>query len=326
MSKIAGNLRRFFSNFWSNRSKIASSNRWRVIGTVLVLLSLGLMVRTLGLNFAQFKAVQVELNWIYLSLGLLFAWIAGWMGVFAWREIVRVVNPEVPGEDAIHYHLISLAVKYLPGFGWQQVSKVFQLYRGGVLAGQTWQPVLLELLLIIAAGSVIAATFFVSLGHTFFGWLNAPELKILAVVFLWVCYLIMPVFILRLIRSRKPEKSNAREILFHLWVVELLDIGGCLILGLSLWFLIHGITQISADVIPYCIIASILSVLGGLAVIFVPNGIGVREAILFTMLQGIISMPLSLIAALLFRIVSVIADIFVFSPFLLKKMLQKQVK
>jgi hypothetical protein len=162
--EIINKVRKLIASIWINRSKVSSSKWWRSIGILLILVSLGLMGRALALNLAQFKAVQIKFNLISLLISLLLVWIAVWMGAFAWGEIVRALHPNVPYWDAINYHLVSIAAKYLPGLGWQQASKLLQLYRGGVPGSQTWQSVALELILVIMVGLATAVQLLITGG------------------------------------------------------------------------------------------------------------------------------------------------------------------
>jgi glycosyltransferase 2 family protein len=301
-----------------------SSKWWRVIGIVLIISSLGLMGRTLALNLAQFKAIQVQLNLISILIGLILAWIAVWMGAFAWGEIVRSLYPEVPYRDAINYHMVSIAAKYLPGLGWQQASKLFQLYRGGVPASQIWQSVIIELILVVFVGLAIAVQLIFTNGMAILGLLATPALQMGTVVLLWVCCVVAPIIVLRFARTQILNRPNARDFLLHLWFAELLDIVGWFSLGLSLWFFIGGVTQLSIEVLPYCIITLIISILSGLVIVFAPNGFGVREAVMFTMLKSILPIPLSIIIALIFRIVSVLADLLGVFPILVNTVWRKR--
>jgi glycosyltransferase 2 family protein len=319
-------LKRLMTGFWSNRSKILSSKWWRAIGIVLILTSLGLMGRALALNLAQFKAVQIKVNLISFLIGLLFDWIAVWMGAFAWGEIVRALNPDVPYRDAINYHLVSIATKYLPGPGWQQVSKVYQLYRGGVQAGQVWQAVVLEMVLVVLVGLAIAVQFLITTGKVLLGASAAPGLQLGIAILIWVCCALAPIVVLRFFRTQIVGRTAARQLLLHLWFAEWLDIVGWFSLGTSLWFAINGITHLSINALPYCIITLIVSIIGGLAIVFVPNGIGVREAVMFTMLQSVLPIPLSIMVALIFRIVSVLAELLGVFPMLVKALWRKWIR
>lgn len=274
------------------------------------------MGRTLALNLTQFKEVHVQFNMVSLLIGLLLFWVALWMGTFAWGEIVRALHPGVAYRDAIHYHLVSIATKYLPGPGWQQISKVFQLYRGGVPASQTWQSVALELFLVILVGLAITMQFLSATGDALFGIVVPSDIKIGFVVLLWVFCAIVPIVVLRFNKLRKSKPKNIKDFLFHLWFAELLDIIGWFSLGFSLWFTIRGLAPLPIDVLPYCMITLILSFVVGLVVVFVPNGFGVREAVMFTMLQTVLPIPSSIIIALTFRIISVLAELLGVFPIL----------
>jgi uncharacterized membrane protein YbhN (UPF0104 family) len=70
-------------------------------------------------------------------------------------------------------------------------------------------------------------------------------------------------------------------------------------------------------------IALIISFIGGIAIVFVPNGFGIREAIMYTMLQSVLPIPVSIIVALIFRVVSVLADLLGVFPTLVKNIWQK---
>jgi Uncharacterised protein family (UPF0104). len=128
---------------------------------------------------------------------------------------------------------------------------------------------------------------------------------------------------LRFARTRRLEQTTAREFLLHLWFAELLDVAGWLSNGLALWFSINGVIHLSINALPYCIITLIISFIGGIAIVFVPNGFGIREAIMYTMLQSVLPIPVSIIVALIFRIVSVLADLLGVFPMLVKNIWQK---
>ena len=281
------------------------------------------MGRTLTMSLAQFKTVPIQFNMISLLIGQLLVWIAVWMGTFAWGEILRALHPDVPYRDAINYHLVSLAAKYLPGFGWQQVSKVFQLHRGGVSAKRTWQPVALELVLVILVGLALTVQLLSSTREAVFGLTAAPGLKLGLAVLLWMSCAVIPVVVLMFTSKQSSKPTRVKEFLLHLWFAELLDLGGWLALGLSLWFIIRGMAPLSINVINYCIISLILAYLAGLVIVFVPYGLGVREAVMYTMLQRVLPVSLSIIVALIFRIVTVLAELLGVSPILVKYISQR---
>jgi hypothetical protein len=288
LKENSNKLRKLFSNLYANRSTIVSNKWWRVIGILFILLSLGLMGRNLVLNLSQLKTVQIQFNLISLLIGLFLA---------------------LQYRDAINYHLVSIAAKYLPGLGWQQASKLYQLYQGGVPTSQTWQSATVELILIVVVGLTVAIQLIIAIGWNIPGWLSTPGFRMSVAGLLWVCCAVAPIVVLQLTKKRNSRLKVRKGFLLHLWFAELLDIVGWLTHGLALWFIIGGVTHLSLDLIPNSIITLIISFIGGLAIIFVPNGFGVREAIMFTILQGFLPISLSILVAIIFRIVSIVADL-----------------
>jgi hypothetical protein len=304
--------------------KLESSKWWRVIGIVIIIASLGLMGRALAVSLTQFKVVRVQINLIPLLIGLLLAWVALWMGAFAWGEIVRAMHPEVTYLNAIRYHLVSTVTKYLPGFGWQQVSKAFQLYRGGITASQTLLPVASELGLVVLVGLTIAMQILNVTQESILSLVVAPGLKLGISVLLWFGCAIAPIALWKLGGLGTSRQVTIKAFLLHLWFAELLDAIGWLMLGLSLWFTIRGFAPLPFEALPYTSIALIFSYVTGLIIVFVPNGFGVREAVMSTLLQPVLPVPLSIIVAITFRIISVLAEFLGVFPLLLKFMQRRQ--
>lgn len=267
------------------------------------------MGRALAVSLIQFKAVRVQFNLVSLLIGLLLAWVALWMGTFAWGEIVCAMHPEVTYRNAIRYHLVSIATKYLPGIGWQQVSKAFQLHSGGMPASQTFLPVASELGLVVLVGLAIAMQILSVTKQAILGLVVAPGLMLGISVLFWFGCAIAPTAVRKLGGGGTSRQITTKGFLFRLWFAELLDAIGWLALGLSLWFTIRGFFPLPFVSLPYCIITLILSFVAGLAIVFVPNGFGVREAVMYTLLQSVLSVPTSIIVAFTFRIISVLAEL-----------------
>lgn len=288
--------------------RLEASKWWRIIGVICVSLSLLLMVRIFVLNFVQFKNVHVKFDLVSLFIGMLLNYIVVWIGTFSWGEVISALNPEVAHRDAIKYHLASIATKYLPGLGWQQISKVVQLYRGGVPGIQLWQSVATELVLVILIGISLAVQLVINTYKAYLGSTMAQFPQEILVGLLWLCCAAVPIIIYRFSIRKRMVQLKAKLFLFHLYFAGLLDILGWLIQGLSLWYTVRGFSPLLISDIPYCTIAIILSLIVGLAIIIVPNGIGVRELVLLTFLQAILPISLCFIVAFVYRIVTVLGE------------------
>ncbi|MDE3091545.1 MAG: hypothetical protein KGJ80_19420, partial [Chloroflexota bacterium] len=104
-------------------------------------------------------------------------------------------------------------------------------------------------------------------------------------------------------------ESNRKRLLWSLWLAEGFDVLGWLALGLGFWFTLRTLSSLSWDPVPYCIAVMIFSMLTGLAVIFAPNGYGVRELTISVLLQPILPIPLTIILAFLSRIILIAVDL-----------------
>jgi uncharacterized membrane protein YbhN (UPF0104 family) len=81
-----------------------------------------------------------------------------------------------------------------------------------------------------------------------------------------------------------------------------------LVSGLSFFFVLLSLTDVGADEIPRAIGAYNLATIISIAVIFVPAGLGVREASLAALVTPIVSGPVAATAALAFRVITLVAD------------------
>lgn len=294
-----------------------SSSWYRAFQIAIIALSVGLMLRALLSPLSQIAVADLHVDMVALLSGLLLTWIAFGLGTLAWAEIVQALQPEVRYSRAIKYHLLSVVAKYLPGVGWQQVSKAVQLHRDGVPLSQTWLPVSLELGLTLLTGVATALQTLSSTQRTISRMEFGREVYWAAALLFWVICATMPLAAWKLANPRPLAPDVIRKFVFHLYLAELLDVVGWLLFGAALWSIAQGVASLPLEVLPYCIVVLALSVIVGLVVVIVPNGYGVRELTMSTLLQTILPLPVSIIVALLSRVVLVAAEFLGVLPLIL---------
>lgn len=296
MNRILAELRAIWSAF--------RSSRWRYFAQIMVVgLSLVLMVRALTFNLSQIDAT-LYLDPGFLFFGLAFTLIAYWLGTLAWTQILRALIPDLPFLLAVKYHFVSTIAKYLPGCGWQQISKVVQLYRRGFPSTLATLPVILELMLTVLTELAVVALMLYSQA-AIFDYDFSSEMMLAVVVALWVSCIAMPVVVQVIVRGKSLREER---LLLHIWLAEAFDMAGSFALGVALWFIVRGLTPLSFDALPYCIVAVNVSFVAGLIVVFAPNGFGVRELTMSTLLQAVIPVPLAIFGAIIARIVLMVAE------------------
>lgn len=288
-------------------TRFIASPWYRVIQIATVGLSIGLMLRALMASLSQIDLANYVFDPAAFFISLLLTWIAFYLGTFAWGEVVRALHPELPYLRAIEHHLLSVSIKYLPGVGWQQVSKMTQLhYLSDVPTNWTVFTVILELGLIVLTGLTVALQISTLTPRIMLGL--SPELQSGIALVLWTLCIVLPPAVLNLVGRQIGKGVDPKRFMFHLYLAELLDAIGWLTFGLALWFVIRAIDPLPLHALPYCVTTLILSVVTGLIVVIVPNGYGVRELTMSTLLQTILPIPSSIIVALASRIILVAAE------------------
>ncbi len=288
--------------------KFESSSWHRISQLALVMICLSFMGRGLWASLYQVERIDAQVDVFSVLIGFLFTCLSFWMGTFAWAEIIRSLYPQVPYLSAIKYQLLSTAIKYLPGIGWQQISKAIQLSRSGTLHAKSLLPVTLELVFVILTGIAIAAQILYFSSFSILGLSIAPVFKLGITVIMWVTCAILPILVLKAMNQDLSTRATRKKFLFHLWLAEVLDIVGWVALGTGLWFIIRALAPLSVDALPYSIITYFVSFVAGLVVIIVPNGWGIRELTMSTLLQAILPAHLSVTVALISRVILIVAE------------------
>ena len=292
------------------RRRYRASPWRRLVEFAILGLSLALMAHALILNLSQIDFAGLRFDISYLLAALFAAWVALWIGAFAWAEIVRALCPDVPYLQLLKYHLLSTITKYLPGLGWMQVSKAIQLHRSGVPLRRTTVALFLEVGLVILTGLALAAQIVSSmperiLGVTFYH----PLLRFGIPILLWGVCVTVPFVLFRFVLRRTFTPTERRRLALHLWSAQLLQLVGWLVLGAAFWLMGNTIFDLSLNLIPYCVVAIVISFVVSLIVIIVPNGLGIRELTMSTLFQVIMPVAVAVTVALMSRAVLVVAEL-----------------
>jgi len=284
-------------------------------------LSFLLMARALAGSLSQLNRsdIQFDVRSFLYALALTFLSVLG--GTLGWAHIIRAWYPKTPYLAAIRYHLISIAAKYLPGFGWQQVSKVVQLNRGGASLALAALPVTLELATVIITGTIIGALCFVVAPNPISPW--PPATIVTLVLFSLIAFIALPLLFSSWISRKADHASSYAAILLNLLVAEMFIIASWIFLGIGLWFTSRIFYDTSYLDIPFFVTSVVIGFIVSLAVIFVPNGWGVRELTLSFLLQVVVPSSIAVVTSIMFRVIIVMVEISFILPVLLLKLRQR---
>lgn len=260
---------------------------WSVLGTAVRLRHPGLFVLLAGL------AVLAN------TLGLLAT-------MLAWRATLTGVGAPIPVIAAARIFFAGQFAKYVPGRLLGLVLTVHMGRSAGVPAGQMASAWLLALLLSLLTGGTVAV-------------LAGPA--VIGDAALWLALAVLPTGVLlarpdllataaraaaRLLRRPALEARVSVGAMRRAIVAQIL---AWVFGGVQLWLLALALGAPAARSLLLCVgVFSLGAVVGVLAVV-VPDGIGVREAVLLTALAVVLPLPVATVVALASRLVVIVSEL-----------------
>ena len=263
---------------------------------------------------------ELDPGWLVFA-GVLYAiaWLP--MGWF-WGEVLSALGQPIRWLETLRAYFLGHLGKYVPGKALVLVIRVGLLKSRVISIRLGVASVLLETLTLMSVGAVLAAAIspFV-LSHD-------PRLTIAAVVTAIIVGLpTIPLLTRRLIRrltalkiaSDPKDESSVEDqsVLEHQITSRLLAKGWLasvvcwIVLGWSMWATLRAIGVTSVHPIgglPLMVAVVALSIVAGF-VSMLPGGMVVRDALLFELLSTVCGEADSLVAAVLWRLVSLVAEV-----------------
>lgn len=280
-----------------------------LIGAVVSLICLGFFARTVAAYAGSIASIAAEAWWqLPLALPL---YAAGYLAsAAAWVRILRVLGGTTTLRTGAAILWTAQFGKYLPGNVGHHVGRVAIAGRFGLAAGIVVKSMALEMGLVVALIVLFAIP---SVGNL----LERLEMKWLFTAAAFVSVILGVLLWYRWMRG--PASAAARGIvpligpmLVKTWLPVVAVLAGAIILtGASLVPLTLGL---AVEPLGALHIVSLFCVawLAGFVVPGAPAGLGVRELILAEGLAPMIGHDQAVMAALLFRLLTVVADLIAF--------------
>ena len=288
--------------------------RWGA--TVAVIAIVGyFFARSLISNWGEIEARQLSFSWMWVLATVLFAVAVPLTGI-AWARIVRTLDPaaRVSSAEAVAVQCLSWLLKYIPGQVGSVANKVVWAKKKGIsrtliVISFIYENVFLQLASIVPAVVIL----FISLGPQIFG--ENVTLLVLPLIILIPLVLVLyrPFFhmIVRVPAKRVLKKEISREYFLGSGpsLVSLLEfIGPRIVNGVGFVLIAAAVAEVAPDEwLPFAAAYVLAGAIGILAV-FVPSGLGVREAVIVLILSQYIPTAEAIIISLLARLLSTIGD------------------
>jgi len=259
-------------------------------------------------NFNEITRYNFRIKWPYLILAFLFVNAAYLVTVFIWTRLAMSFGLNVPILIAGKAWFLSQLGKYVPGKVTLLLVRL-DAYRGyskrkiTVATGVEYIAMLasafvLSLVALTSAFQIIPyyIRWFAGVGTVLFLFLIWPPLSL---------YFIN--LILKFLKREQIEEFPPYGLLLR-FVGAYVFAG--LLQGMGLIFILNSLSPV--DFRYFLIITGTYEVAGliGIAAVFAPSGIGVREGVLFLVLPAFIPMPAVIIGTIAMRLIATFTELF----------------
>jgi hypothetical protein len=277
------------------------NNRWfRFIGNLASLFFCSIFVIE-NLQKVIDAITNTNINFLMLFFAWLVTFITVMFGAVAWWFTLRGFGAQTNLGRAIKIHLISSISKYIPGYAWQYVSKGFLSIKDNIPTYTAGVAILWEFFQIFWTGvniSLITVPNFI---------LDTFNLVIEWSTILRVVGIILLPAPIAIINFRPQWIFKKRDLPGRIEIKWLAVSSGIVCLG---WFFLGGSLEIillafgypASNGLPYLTFTITASLLLGILVIPVPNGLGIREGLIVYFLSKHISVPVAILVAAFSRL------------------------
>ena len=282
LKEIALKIFKVLENVWVKR-----------VSTVLVI---GFAIYLLYSNFKTLSEsiASLSLNVPLAILSAAFVLLTFVLNISSWKYIVASLGYKQKWMDLAYVQMTSAIGKYIPGKIWNYSSKIYLSHQLGMPGSVASLALVVEILMTYSIG---ACLFLILAPQNILGTISSGLLTVMriggALLGLLIC--VAPVLLPRINWTKKYFTSPN-----ELYIAILFRIGVWVVSSVSFSFLLQalGFSPINLLVLISVITGSFFI---GFIVIFIPDGLLIRETIMVVLLQNFISKSNASIASIIFR-------------------------
>lgn len=291
----------------------------RAVLLVAVLTTVGLLLgRALVDNWAEVQAQSVRFTWPMVAAVLVFA-VAVPVSGLLWGQIVnRLSNgPRAGRREAMAVHSASWLLKYIPGQAGSLLNKLVWgkdkgFSRTLIVITFIYENIFLQLASIVPSVIVLLVVFGSAIFESNAATLVLPLIALIPLIALLdrrIFHRLMAILSKRMLKQELPEEYFLPTRYTALYLAEFLIPRA--INGVGFVFVAASFMEVPATSwLPLAATYVLAGALGILAV-FVPSGLGVREAVVFIFALQFVTPAQAVLLSLLSRLLSTAADLVV---------------
>ncbi len=218
----------------------------------------------------------------------------------------------VPYRPALQAEMVSMLAKYLPGGVWTPAARTVALRRA---AGVTQTPTVLASILVEAGLSAISGVIVFVVSLAWVRGVDAPLPALIALAVLLASLLHPRIFVRITARIFRPFGGDAVEPLPYSLTLGLLLFycGTWLVGGTAVYFMLRSVgADVGLATIPFLGGVSAVGAIVAVLVVFLPSGLGAREASMYGILLAVTTSGPALSVTLLNRLAITVVELVLF--------------
>ena len=279
-----------------------------VLGTVLAAGCLYFVIKQIVDGWSDYGDEISSARWGWLILAAPLAFIGMSMLALVWKNVIIALGQKATYRDAFVWYQIGNLGKYIPGGIFQIVGRGELATRGGVTRSVAYNSVALSMGATYIAGGLVCALLlpFVLLEHGTIG--NT-----------WWVFLVIPIgfavlhpkILGKMLAIAEKVFGGSDEKVVPKWNTSVKLVGryapGWFVNGLACW--VAALCFDPGAPFLTVVFAGIISWVAGFLVIFVPSGLGVREAAFVLITSASLGSSTAATVAIVSRLIFVLADL-----------------
>lgn len=283
-----------------------------IFAWMIVLIVAYFFTNTLIDNWDQLKDVNLEFNALTVVGMVLFAGTVVWSGELWGRMLGQLSHKPVATEEAVRVQTLSWLLKYIPGQAGSFLNKIAWAQEHGydkklITITFIYEHAFLVFASVLLSVPILVTLFYEQVSNNLSIFLPILlAIPLLALLNQRIFYTVLN----KMFKLLKRQPIEKKYILSsnQLVVYTLRFLGPRLINGIGFLFVVASITQIPSDAYLGLLAAYILAGAIGLLAIFVPSGIGVREAVIVLFASQYFSVEVAIVISIVARLYATLAD------------------
>ena len=283
--------------------------RWLsvVLGAVFALAGAWFVAERIAAGWSDYGKVVINARWAWSLGGLALALIGMTSMGMVWRLVIRALGWRAERRQVFVWYQLGNLGKYLPGGIWPLVGRAELAVRDGVPRSVAYNSVAVSIAATYLCGALVSAVL-LPFALTAQAALSAP-LWVFAVIPLGLV-MFHPAVLAHAFRLSESVLGKGAQIVVPTWrtsaALVIRHAPPWIANGLATWLVALTFAP-DAPLLPL-VLAGILSWVVGFLVVFVPGGIGVREAVLTAVASVALPPDIAATVAIVSRLVFTIAD------------------